>query len=526
MWTAKTVKRPLQQPAQPQCANYWAPLTRKRHILPHPTQPQHTNHWAPRTRNAKRHQQEHRLQRPTERSDSTQHAEGRTGDCPGRRNETATQRNVTQGRSGGGPLCTFLVQVHCDGPLSDYIAMGDSSCVILGPGCTHRQSATFPSSSPLKRVIRTAGSPRHDARQRSKLAMAVHGGLTFAILDIAGQLMQSLELSLRFASTSEREYCGSRMLDEAVSATVEELQVRRTHCVVGDEGIERVLGTDVVVEPMCIRLASRGSLGCSSEEGIPASGTLSGSFLALQPLSCTVDLDLDSVRVSCSCDTYQCVQNVVGKLQALVRSNAQAASRGPERVRAPSRAMQGKLTVRRAALRIDRDRTHPLFHVTLRDVTAHARETGLHLTLLSGVDFHDMGRCCWQPLLEEAPVSVAVQRSPRTGAGNPVEKLAVVLECKQLNVNVTPSMVDAGVATVKSMQGALAPTSCRCGGVHPWPWGWLRGQGGCPRRPGGGGSGTVVDLRIACGRFLSRLEGVLVRRVLMSRFSHHPRGSF
>ena len=35
VWTAKTVKRPPQQPAQPQCANYWALLTRKRHILPH-----------------------------------------------------------------------------------------------------------------------------------------------------------------------------------------------------------------------------------------------------------------------------------------------------------------------------------------------------------------------------------------------------------------------------------------------------------------------------------------------------------
>ena len=84
----------------PQYANYWAPLTRKRHIPPHPAQPQHTNYWAPRTR--KRHQQEHRPQRPTERSDPTQHAKGRTGDCPGPRKETTTGRNVTQG--GGGRL--------------------------------------------------------------------------------------------------------------------------------------------------------------------------------------------------------------------------------------------------------------------------------------------------------------------------------------------------------------------------------------------------------------------------------------
>ena len=44
-------------------------------------QPWHTNYWAPRTR--KRHQQEHRPQRPTESSNPTQHAKGRTGDCPG-----------------------------------------------------------------------------------------------------------------------------------------------------------------------------------------------------------------------------------------------------------------------------------------------------------------------------------------------------------------------------------------------------------------------------------------------------------
>ena len=94
-WTAKSVKRPRQQPAQPQYANYWAPLTCKRHTMPHPAQPQHTNYWAPRTR--KRHQQEHRPQWPTESSDPRQHAKGRTGDCPGPRKETKTRRNVTQG---------------------------------------------------------------------------------------------------------------------------------------------------------------------------------------------------------------------------------------------------------------------------------------------------------------------------------------------------------------------------------------------------------------------------------------------
>ena len=101
-WTTKTVKRPRQQPAHPQYAHYWAPLTRKRHTPPHSAQPQHTNYWAPRTR--KRHQQEHRPQRLTERSDPTQHAKGRAGDCPGPRKETATRRNVTQ-RGGHGGCC-------------------------------------------------------------------------------------------------------------------------------------------------------------------------------------------------------------------------------------------------------------------------------------------------------------------------------------------------------------------------------------------------------------------------------------
>ena len=79
----------------PRYANYWAPLTRRRHILPHPAQPWHPNHWAPEMR--KPHQKEHWPQRPTESSDLTQHAEGRTGDSPGPRKETATRRNVTQG---------------------------------------------------------------------------------------------------------------------------------------------------------------------------------------------------------------------------------------------------------------------------------------------------------------------------------------------------------------------------------------------------------------------------------------------
>ena len=72
-WAAKTVKRPPQRPAQP-------PV---RQLLGHTY--------------AKRHHKEHRPQRPSESIDPAQHAKGRTADCPGSREETATRRKVTQG---------------------------------------------------------------------------------------------------------------------------------------------------------------------------------------------------------------------------------------------------------------------------------------------------------------------------------------------------------------------------------------------------------------------------------------------
>ena len=56
------------------------------------------------SRTPKRHPQEHRPQRPTERSDPTQHAKGRPGDCPGPRKETTQPDGMSHG--GGG--CPFL----------------------------------------------------------------------------------------------------------------------------------------------------------------------------------------------------------------------------------------------------------------------------------------------------------------------------------------------------------------------------------------------------------------------------------
>ena len=67
---------------------------------------------------------EHRPQRPTERSDPTQHAKGRTGDCPGPRKGATTRRNV---RRGGGQTVGALVHTppesvqHCPAPRGRYM---------------------------------------------------------------------------------------------------------------------------------------------------------------------------------------------------------------------------------------------------------------------------------------------------------------------------------------------------------------------------------------------------------------------
>ena len=55
----------------------------------------------------KQHHKEHRPQRPSESIDTTQHAKGRPGDCPGPCKERATRQNVTRrgrGRGGRGAL--------------------------------------------------------------------------------------------------------------------------------------------------------------------------------------------------------------------------------------------------------------------------------------------------------------------------------------------------------------------------------------------------------------------------------------
>ena len=102
-WAAGARKRGEAWGGRPECGG--ASGQQKPSNDPHTNHPsnQHNprcaRYWAPRTR--KRHQQEHRPQWPTERSDPTQHAKGRAGDCPGPRKGATTGRNVTQGGGGG-----------------------------------------------------------------------------------------------------------------------------------------------------------------------------------------------------------------------------------------------------------------------------------------------------------------------------------------------------------------------------------------------------------------------------------------
>ena len=75
-WQQRPYNDPRNNQHNPQYANYWAPLRRQRH------------HKA------------HRPRGPTESSDPTQHAEGRTGDCPGPRKDNATECHTGGGRRG------------------------------------------------------------------------------------------------------------------------------------------------------------------------------------------------------------------------------------------------------------------------------------------------------------------------------------------------------------------------------------------------------------------------------------------
>ena len=154
LWTEargqqKQSNNPRQQPAHPQYANYWAPLTRKRHTMPHSAQPQHTNYWASRTR--KRHQQEHRPQRPTESSNPTQHAKGRTGDCPGSRKGSTTRRNVTQG--GGGGCHTRLSKCAASGCTHWLHFSGNKVFVLLVPSHWEKHFLVGECTQPLGKAF-------------------------------------------------------------------------------------------------------------------------------------------------------------------------------------------------------------------------------------------------------------------------------------------------------------------------------------------------------------------------------------
>ena len=98
--------------------------------------------------------------RPTERSDPTQHAKGRTGDCPGPRKETTTRRNVTQG--GWTPR-------HPPHPLKGAVLVGhgrgrgtDASRTRQQPA--HPQYTNY--WAPLTRKRHSPGTPTTGLRER------------------------------------------------------------------------------------------------------------------------------------------------------------------------------------------------------------------------------------------------------------------------------------------------------------------------------------------------------------------------
>ena len=118
----------------------------------------------------KRHQREHRPQRPTERSDPTQHAKGRAGDCPGPRKGTATRRNVTQGDEycwpvlrGPGDMRDCLVG---GGELHGGLALW--SCVLLQesppPPPAPGKESSWLLEAPVKKIILQMHTPAHTSQ--------------------------------------------------------------------------------------------------------------------------------------------------------------------------------------------------------------------------------------------------------------------------------------------------------------------------------------------------------------------------
>ena len=128
--------------------------------MPHSAQPQHTNYWAPRTR--KRHQQEHRPQRPTESSDPTQYAKGRTGDCLGPRKGTTTRRNVTGGGGGVSEGPGWRARPKAGGGVRSHEGPWDVAAVerALRSGAAERSTPVQRTSAAPPTVRRPTGARR------------------------------------------------------------------------------------------------------------------------------------------------------------------------------------------------------------------------------------------------------------------------------------------------------------------------------------------------------------------------------
>ena len=108
----------------------------------------------------KQYQQEHRPQWPTEHSDPTQHAKGRTGDCPGPRKETTTQRNVTQGGRGQKKVCLHKIGLKFPAPLINFIFCGRTIFLVWGGIGRGLPRPRTPPPSPPKGVTKQWPAPK------------------------------------------------------------------------------------------------------------------------------------------------------------------------------------------------------------------------------------------------------------------------------------------------------------------------------------------------------------------------------
>ena len=191
------------------------------------------------SRTRKRHQQEHGPQRLIERSNPTQHAKGRTGDCPGLRKETTTRRNVTQGVSPPPPplLCPYgltppnlpraVQQMNnlcqgCTARVCDLVGSqieGLNNCTVLK---TLGQSAASIIPNPVVHEV--------NGCQRPVLPQTRGNGLTAVWANAVGAQFQRRECSV---CAEDRSECVAPIISDTVRSEVKDPQ-----CCVGSKPLK------------------------------------------------------------------------------------------------------------------------------------------------------------------------------------------------------------------------------------------------------------------------------------------------